>query len=141
MPDSEVLSIANWAWSLRLENRVYDGRNSSFRIPRAAFDAVRAVDNGPDALALLAVLHDVHGHRVGEPFPLDFAAMREKGRLNMSIIRFREARRTLEAANVLRLVGKHRAGKRKQTFVLSNHPLAGPPATNAVGLLPVTTPS
>jgi hypothetical protein len=43
--------------------------------------------------------------------------------MNLSKPRLRAARRTLEDAGLLRLAGKHRAGSRPQTFVLTRmHP-------------------
>jgi hypothetical protein len=118
MPDSELAGIAEWAWKCRLENRIYRGRDSAFSLQRLALDALRDQANGADAIALLVLLEDQHGHHPGKRFPLDFDAMRAAGLLNLSTRRLRAARRTLESAGLLRLVGKHRAGSRPQTFVL-----------------------
>jgi hypothetical protein len=126
MPDSELRDIAGWAWTCRLENRIYRGRDSAFPMHRLALDALRGQANGADAIALLVLLEDQHGHRPGQRFPLDFAAMRENGLLNLSKPRLRAARRTLEAAGLLRLMGKHRAGSTPQTFALIRpHPGIG----------------
>jgi Bifunctional DNA primase/polymerase, N-terminal len=123
IPDSELHGIAVWAWKCRLENRVYRGRDSAFPMQRLAVDALRGQPNGVDAIALLVLLVDQHGHSPGKRFPLDFAAMRSAGLLNLSIPRLRAARRTLEDTGLLRLAGRHRAGSRPQTFVLTQmHP-------------------
>lgn len=119
MADIELHGIAEWAWKCRLENRVYRGRDSAFPMHRLAVDALRGLPNGADAIALLVLLVDQHGHSPGKRFPLDFAAMRSAGLLNLSIPRLRGARRTLESAGLLRLAGKHRAGSKPQTFVLT----------------------
>lgn len=119
MPDAELRNIAGWAWARRLENRIYRGRNSAFRVDRLALDALRGCANDADAIALLVVLVDQHGHNPGKRFPLDFKAMREAGLINLSIPRLRGARRTLEGAGLLRLAGKHRAGSRPQTYILT----------------------
>ncbi|WP_300548082.1 bifunctional DNA primase/polymerase [Roseovarius sp.] len=119
MPDSELRDIALWAWTCRLENRVYRGRDSAFSVQRLALDALRGQANGADAIALLVLLEDQHGHHPGKRFPLDFAAMRAAGLINLSTPRLRAARRTLEGAGLLRLAGKHKAGSRPQTFVLT----------------------
>lgn len=119
MPDSELRDIAGWAWKCRLENRVYRGRDSEFPMHRMAVDALKGQPNGADAIALLVLLVDQHGHSPGKRFPLAFDAMRKAGLVNMSKPRLRAARRTLEDAGLLRLVGKHRAGSRPQTFVLT----------------------
>ena len=123
LPDSELTGIADWAWKCRLENRVYKGRDSAFPMHRLAVDALRGLPNGADAIALLVLLVDQHGHSPGKRFPLHFDAMRKAGLLNLSTARLRAARRTLESAGLLRLAGRHRAGSRPQTFVLTRmHP-------------------
>ncbi|MGJ8544563.1 MAG: bifunctional DNA primase/polymerase [Sulfitobacter sp.] len=119
MPDSELAGIAGWAWKCRLENRIYRGRDSAFPMQRRAVDALRSQANGADAIALLVLLEDQHGHKPGKRFPLDFDAMRKAGLLNLSKPRLRAARRTLEGAGLLRLVGRHRAGSKPQTFALT----------------------
>jgi len=119
MPDSELRDIAGWAWKCRLENRVYRGRDSAFPLQRLAVDALRGQANGADAIALLVLLVDQHGHAPGKRFPLDFDAMRGAGLLNLSKPRLRAARRTLEGAGLLRLAGRHRAGSTPQTFTLT----------------------
>jgi hypothetical protein len=126
MPDSELAGIAGWAWKCRLENRIYRGRDSAFPMQRLALDALRGLANGADAIALLVLLEDQHGHHPGKRFPLDFDAMRKAGLLNLSKPRLRAARRTLEGAGLLRLVGRHRAGSVPQTFALTRpHPGIG----------------
>ncbi|MEQ9390414.1 bifunctional DNA primase/polymerase [Marinovum sp. B10] len=119
MPDSELREIAGWAWKCRLENRVYRGRDSAFPMHRMAVDALKGQPNGADAIALLVLLLDQHGHSPGKRFPLAFDAIRAAGLVNMSAARLRAARRTLEDVGLLRLAGKHRAGSRRQTFVLT----------------------
>ena len=119
MPDSELAGIAGWAWKCRLENRIYHGRDSAFPIQRRALDALRGQANGADAIALLVLLEDQHGHAPGKRFPLDFDAMRASGLVNLSTPRLRAARRTLQGAGLLRLVGRHKAGSTPQTFALA----------------------
>jgi hypothetical protein len=119
MPDNELRGIAGWAWKCRLENRIYRGRDSAFTVQRLALDALRGKANGADAIALLVLLEDQHGHSPGKRFPLDFAAIRRAGLLNLSTPRMRAARRTLEGAGLLRLASRHRAGSKPQTFVLT----------------------
>ena len=134
MPDSELRDIAGWAWTCRLENRIYRGRDSAFPVQRLALDALRGLANGADAIALLVLLVDQHGHTPGKRFPLDFDAMRAAGLLNLSTPRLRAARRTLEGAGLLRLAGRHRAGSTPQTFTL-NRPQPG--ISGAVNVLPL----
>jgi hypothetical protein len=137
MPDSELAGIAGWAWKCRLENRIYRGRDSAFPIQRLALDALRGLPNGADAIALLVLLEDQHGHHPGKRFPLDFDAMRAAGLLNLSKRRLRAARRTLESAGLLRLVGRHRAGSVPQTFSLTR-PQSGIAVAGNVEAMPQT---
>jgi hypothetical protein len=119
MSDKELNDIAEWAWKCRLENRIYRGRDSAFSLHRSALDAVKNAPNSADAIALLVTLEDQHGHSPGKRFPLDFKAMRSAGLMNLSTPRLRAARRTLEGVGLLRLVGRHKAGSRPQTFALT----------------------
>ena len=134
MPGSELASIAGWAWTCRLKNHVYRGRDSAFPMQRRALDALRSEANGVDAIALLVLLEDQHGHQPGKRFPLDFDAMRAAGLLNLSKPRLRAARRTLESAGLLRLVGRHQAGSVPQTFALTR---SFPSIGGAVNLHPM----
>ena len=137
MPDSELQGIAAWAWKCRLENRIYRGRDSAFPVQRLALDALRGQANSADAIALLVTLQDQHGHAHGKRFPLDFAAMRAAGLLNLSTPRLRAARRTLEGAGLLRLASNHRAGSKCQTYALTRPSFA---ATQADNVAPITSP-
>ena len=119
MPDGEVKGIADWAWRARLENRIFRGRDSAVSLHRLALDALRQWNNETDAIALYVLLSDMHGHSPGKRFALDFKAMREAGLTRLSIPRLRAARRTLEAVGLVKLVGKHRAGSKHQTFTFA----------------------
>ena len=118
VPDSELAAVAGWAWGLRCNNRLWGGRDSGFTLSRAALDALRHFENETDAVALFVLLSDLHGHAPARRFPLDFVAMRAARLTKLSVPRLRAARRTLEAAGLLRLSGKHAAGRNPQTFVL-----------------------
>jgi len=119
MPDSELQAIAAWAWRARLENRIFKGRDSSLSLHRLALDALRRWPNDSDATAFYVLLQSLHGHIPGKRFALDFKAMRAAGLTKLSIPRLRAARRTLEGAGLLRMVGKHRAGSVHQTYTLT----------------------
>ena len=119
MPDSELRALARWAWTLRLENRIFRGRNSALSIDRLALDALRRWENETDAIALYLLLVDRHGHTPGKRFVLNFKALRESGLTRLSVPRLRAARRTLQAVGLLQLVGNHRAGSIHQTFALA----------------------
>jgi hypothetical protein len=66
--DAEVQAIAEWAWTKRLRNAVYTGRNSAFRVNRSAVDAIRNTGGSSDALALYVTLVDQHGHAPAKAF-------------------------------------------------------------------------
>lgn len=136
MPESEVAAIAGWAWKLRLENRVYSGRDSAFRVDRRALDALRSCDNETDAIALYMLLVDMHGHSPGKRFPLDFESMRRAGLTRQTVRRLRAARGSLQAIGLLTLVGKHCVGARKQMFCLMK---VRPTAENVKPLLSTTS--
>lgn len=119
MPDSELRALAGWAWTVRLENRIFRGRDSALQVDRLALDALRRWDNETDAIALYVLLIDMHRHTPGKRFALDFTAMRASGLTRLSIPRLRAARRTLQAVGLLKLMSKHRAGSVHQTFALA----------------------
>lgn len=104
---------------MRLENRIFRGRDSALSVDRLALDALRRWDNETDAIALYVLLIDMHRHTPGKRFALDFTAMRASGLTRLSIPRLRAARRTLQAVGLLQLVGNHRAGSVHQTFALA----------------------
>jgi hypothetical protein len=119
MPDSELRGIAHWAWSCRLEGKIFSGRDSDFRLNRLGLDALRGKPGGSNATALLVLLTDMHGHAPGKRFALAFEEMRRSGLTELPVARLREARRMLEAAGLLQLVGNHRAGSALQTYRLT----------------------
>ncbi len=134
MPDSELRALAGWAWTVRLENRIYRGRDSSLKVDRLALDALRRWENETDAIGLYLLVIDMHGHTPGKRFALDFASMQASGLTQLSIPRLRAARRTLQAVGLLTLVGKHRAGSVHQTFALAR---LRPGMTDAANIAPM----
>lgn len=118
MPESELVEIAGWAWQRRLKNRLYVDRMSAFSLHRLPLDLLRGEPAQEDALALYVRLVDQHGHIPGKAFPLCRRAMKEAGLTSLSKTRFLAARRTLEKIGLLKLFGRHQAGKKMQTFAL-----------------------
>lgn len=116
LPDAEVINLANWAWQCRLENRVYAGRNSAFRVQRTALDLIRG---NSDALALYVVLADQHGHIAGKSFGLHHQGMKDAEIVTLSRERFIAARDYLIDAGLLQITQTHIAGKRSQAFCLT----------------------
>lgn len=132
--DTEVRAAADWAWKRRLENSLYAGRNSHFRLPRPALDRLKALTNASDAIALFTVLTDLHGHGV-KPFALAWQSMRDAGHTDLPRRRFLTARDALIDAGVLMLVGNHRAGTRHQTFRLISSGVSSVSQDRGEGLL------
>ncbi|MBF9060752.1 hypothetical protein HKCCSP123_16345 [Rhodobacterales bacterium HKCCSP123] len=119
MKDSEVLKIAEWAWKCRLENRIYRGRDSAFKVDRAVIDRLRCEENSSDAIALYVTLVDLHGHAPGKTFALDGDAMRLADLTDLSRRRFLAARRTLESIGALQTAGRYCPGKKSQRYSLA----------------------
>lgn len=79
--DEEVVKIAGWAWKLRLENRLWSGRNSVLQINRIVIDKLQNVKHGTEAFMLHAVLVSAHGHIPGKTFAIVPEAMIASGLL------------------------------------------------------------
>ncbi|PHP27521.1 bifunctional DNA primase/polymerase [Limimaricola cinnabarinus] len=119
VPDGELRKIADWAWSKRLEGKVYRGRDSEFRLHRTALDALKGLPNTSDAIALFVMLQDLHGHAPARAFPLDHAAMAAAGHTDLTRRRFLSARRSLQDAGLLTVAACHVAGKQPRTYRLN----------------------
>ncbi|WPY94226.1 bifunctional DNA primase/polymerase [Limimaricola variabilis] len=119
LPDGELRKIADWAWSKRLEGKVYHGRSSEFRLSREALDALAGLPNASDAIALFVMLQDQHGHRPAVTFPLDHSAMKAAGRTDLSRERFIAAREALQGAGLIQIAARHVAGKQPRTYRLA----------------------
>ena len=132
--DTEVRAAANWAWKKRLVNSLYAGRNSHFRLPRPALDALKGLPNASAAIALFTVLTDLHGHQ-SKPFALAWQAMRNAAHTDLPRRRFSAARDALIGAGVLMRIGNHRAGTRHQTFRLISNGLSPVSQDRGEGLL------
>lgn len=114
-PDAEVAGIANWLWQTRLENRLYVGRDSAFRVQRAALDLLQG---NADAIALYTVLSDAHGHRPGKTFALDREAMARASLIKLSRRGFDKARNSLIACGLLEVAQKHKVRERRRRYRL-----------------------
>lgn len=118
VPDEELRKMAEWAWTKRLEGKVYRGRDSEFRINRAALDALAPYDNASDAIALLVTLLANHGHIAGQTFPLDHAAMIKAGHTSLGRRRFAAAVKTLQASNLLGIAKEYSVGHSRRSYRL-----------------------
>lgn len=119
MPDAEVVNIAEWAWGKRLEpGGLYEGRNSKFKVERAAMDHLLPQPGGAEAFALYSVLKSAHGHIPGKRFALDFDGMKGAGLIGFGRPRFRAARDQLLDCGLIRKSGGYVPGRHSQHFQL-----------------------
>lgn len=136
VPDGELRKIADWAWSKRLEGKVYRGRDSEFRLHRVALDALASLPNASDAIALFVTIQSLHAHIPGKAFALSHEGMRSSGRTDLTRRRFLAARRALEDAGLLQVANNHRAAHYSRTYRLKRlHPGIAA-ATNVAQLRP-----
>ena len=119
MPDRGVQGIAEWAWSRRLEGKIYRARDSEFRVDRTALDAIKGEPHGTEATALYVKLQDIHGHRPEKVFPLDWKAMKSARHIAMPRRNFLGARRLLENFGLLGIADRHSAQNRPRTYRLT----------------------
>ena len=118
IPDSELHSIANWAWTKRLEGKVYRDRDSEFRVNRQALDRLAEFENSSDAIALLVVLQASHGHIRGKTFVLDHTGMLIAGRTSLGRRRFGSAIKTLQLAGLLGVAKEYSVGHSRRSYRL-----------------------
>ena len=118
LSDAELRKIAAWAWKKRLDNSLFVGRASSFRIDRGALDRLRGTPAWSDALALYAVLLDQHSGEPARTFTLVHDSMRKANWTELSRDRFYKARKTLEDAGLLEKIAGHVPGNRHARFRL-----------------------
>lgn len=119
MSDIEVTRIAEWAWKKRLEpGGLYEGRNSKFKVERAAMDHLLKRPGGAEAFALHSVLIASHGHVPGKKFAIDFEGMKDAGLIGFGRPRFRSAREQLLDCGLIRKAGGYSPGQFSQHYQL-----------------------
>lgn len=128
--EGELEKIAAWAWQKRLDNSLYQARQSSFQIDRVALDRLAGRRGGSDAISLYVILIDQHGHCPGKAFTLIHDGMRYAGLTDLSRDRFRAARQMLEDSGLLKLAHRPVPGRSHARFRLMR------PVPNGVLRLP-----
>ena len=108
VPDREVQGIAAWAWKLRCENRLWEGRNSVVGLNRLVLDRLAQHKYGADALMLHSIVAARHGHIPGKLFAIVPDAMIESKLISFSRNRAYRAIRTLIELGLLLLAKKGR---------------------------------
>ena len=111
--------MAKWAWQLRIENKLYHGQNSVFKIDRAAYNIIYCDSKGRNAWDLYLYLVNKHGHLVRKTFALQI-----KGLLSSHPFHFGErgmanAINFLLKVGFLKLVKNYQVGKHGRLFQLS----------------------
>ncbi len=104
--DDEILKVAQWAWRLRTENRLWSKRNSAVQINRLVLDCLLPVEYGTEAVALYSLIQSEHGHKPGKVFAVVPDALIAAGRIKMSRSALYRARRLLIDKHLIALVRK-----------------------------------
>ena len=117
--DNEVWKIADWAWKLRLRNKLYEGQNSMFKIDRAAYSIIYCAPNGRDAWDLYLYLSNKHGHLIGKTFSININGLLNSHPFHFGQRKMASAITFLLKSGYLKVVKKHQAGKHGRLFQLS----------------------
>jgi hypothetical protein len=108
VPDSEIIKVAEWAWKLRTENRLWAGRNSVVQINRLVLDMLLPLAKGADAYALYSVVIANHGHQPGKIFAIVPDGMISAGLLGIGRRQIYRARVLLQKVGLIVLVRRGR---------------------------------
>lgn len=128
--DTEVISLANWAWNLRMNNMLFHGRDSGFWFHRTALESLIKSGNYTDSVGLYVRLADQHSHNIGKTFSLHHGGMKSAGHTDLSRERFKGAVNTLWSQGLLRIAKHHSAGRQSRQYQLQS-----PKAINQVATL------
>jgi hypothetical protein len=105
--DSEIWSVAKWAWDKRLKNELWGGEKSVAKIYDHEVDLLLSRPNGTDGLALLYKLHHFHAVHPGKRFALCTRSMAEANTIpGWSEWKFRKAKDALLQAGLISQVKK-----------------------------------
>ena len=124
VPDQEVWKIAKWAWRLRIENKLYNGQKSVFKIDRAAYYIIYCDSKGRNAWDLYLYLVNKHGHLVGKTFALQIKGLLSSHPFHFGERGMADAINFLVKVGFLKLVRNYQVGKHGRLFQLSKpiHP-------------------
>lgn len=116
--DAEIAKAAEWAWKIRLEGNLYEGRNSAVKVNRLALDWLYARNDSGRALQLYILLLSEHGHHPGKVFAIVADGLIKAGRLNMGRRQIYEAKDGLLEERLLDLVHRARGKEDKNQYRL-----------------------
>lgn len=117
--DKEVSKIAKWAWLKRLDNKIFEGQHSVFKVDRHAHTTINAHPKGRDAWELYVFLNDKHGHQIGKRFVIDVEAIQQAYKFHFGQRATYTAINTLLELGYLKLVKNYSVQKTKRLFQLS----------------------
>ncbi|QOF71873.1 bifunctional DNA primase/polymerase [Aminobacter sp. SR38] len=138
VPDAEIQKVADWAWKLRLEGKLWAGRNSEMGINRLATDLLLPRPDGADALALYILLVSNHGHQPGKTFAVVPDAIIAAGLLGMSRRQIYRSRDVLIEVGLLAIVRKGRVKQPNQYRLQSPRVVAALNADQGGRVYPIT---
>jgi len=138
VPDAEIQKVADWAWKLRLEGKLWAGRNSEMGINRLATDLLLPRADGADALALYVLLISNHGHQPGKIFAVVPDGIIAAGLLGMSRRQIYRARNVLVEVGLLAIVRKGRVKQPNEYRLQSPRVAAALKADQGGRVYPIT---
>lgn len=119
IPDTELRKIANWAWTKRLDGKVYHSQNSDFPINRQSIERLRGASNYSDTVALFVTLQSQHGHIKGKTFALNHERMLTCKLTDLSRRRFKAAIETMLSVGLLAIAKEYSTGRFARTYRLT----------------------
>ena len=117
--DKEVRKIANWAWLKRLDNKIFEGQHSVFKVDRHAHTIINSHPKGRDAWELYMFLNDKHGHQIGKRFVIDVKAIQQAYKFHFGQRATYRAIKTLLELGYLKLAKNYSAQRASRLFQLS----------------------
>lgn len=117
--DKEVSKIAKLAWLKRLDNKIFEGQHSVFKIDRHARTTINSHPKGRDAWELYMFLNDKHGHQTGKRFVINVKAIQQSYKFHFGERATYTAINTLLELGYLKLVKNYSVQKAGRLFQLS----------------------
>lgn len=111
----ELRSLANWAFEKHQNGQLYAESGGSFRLSRH-FAVMFRCD--AEALALLLLLTEQHGHHPHKVFNLSYVAMKREGLTGLSERAFKRALKRLITAGAIIIATNYKVGQRCREYKL-----------------------
>ena len=117
--DKELKKIANWTWEKRVNNKIFEGQHSVFKVDRHAHTTINAHPKGRDAWELYMFLNNKHGHQIGKRFAINVKAIQRAYKFHFGERAMYTAINTLRELGYLKLVKNYSAQRASRLFQLS----------------------